>query len=172
MENSMDLANLISSLGSDPAIMGAITELLKNVGNMGIPTVKNEPPPIAQNIISNADIPQFTAPSPYSQPDRGISCNSGTGIPPELLKGLISALGTTGGNEHKETPCRHEEGNLGEQNALYKLLGGKAESENRIRLLNALRPYLSEERRCKLDLLLKLLRLAELGKLSGLLNSV
>ena len=38
--------------------------------------------------------------------------------------------------------------------------------------LVAPRPYLGEERRSKLDLLLKLIKLAEVGKLSGLLSSV
>lgn len=52
--------------------------------------------------------------------------------------------------------------------SLKRLLGGRAEAENRIRLLNALRPYLCDERRSKLDTVIKLLKLAELGEVSGL----
>lgn len=52
---------------------------------------------------------------------------------------------------------------------LKRLLGGKTEAENRICLINALRPYLSEDRRCKADMLVKLLKLAELGVLKDIL---
>ena len=77
---------------------------------------------------------------------------------------MMSLLGGTSSREQgKDSPY-----NISQN----KLLGSKTDSENRLCLLNALRPYLSEERRAKLDLILKLLKVAELGKLSGFLNSV
>ncbi len=48
--------------------------------------------------------------------------------------------------------------------------GSSEEIKNRICLLGAVRPYLSEARRERLDTVLKLLRLAEVGELSSLLG--
>lgn len=48
--------------------------------------------------------------------------------------------------------------------------GSSEEIKNRISLLGAVRPYLSEARRERLDTVLKLLRLAEVGELSSLLG--
>lgn len=162
MENSLDLSALLTGLGSDPSALGAITELLKGMGN-------GSPRPQQANATAEAgNFSQFTAPSPQPQPPQsytGTQQGSPSGISPELLGTLLSALG----NAPQKTPPNQTSGNQG---GLEKLLGGKTESENRVRLLNALRPYLSEERRSKLDLILKLLRIAELGKLSGLLSSV
>ena len=50
------------------------------------------------------------------------------------------------------------------------MLGTQEEIKNRIVLLNALRPYLSEARREKLETVIKLMRLAEIGALSSLLK--
>lgn len=173
MDNTADLLGIISSLGSDPSVMGAISELLKNTGNGATqsPQVQPSEPP------QTANFPQFTAPSAngyaqtgqFSRPQSGNGGVAQTGISPELIGSLLSALGGTSPNGGKPN---HAENGRDSADPLSKLLGGKTESENRIRLLNALRPYLNEERRSKLDLILKLLKLAELGKLSGFLNSV
>lgn len=174
MDNTSDLLGIISALGSDPSVMGAISELLKNA-NGGTPQAS----PITQSDPSKtADFPQFTAPSSpsyaptgqFAPPNNGNGINPSS-ISPELIGTLLSAFGGLPPSTGKGDGCRPTV-NGANGDPLSKLLGGKAESENRIRLLNALRPYLSEERRSKLDMILKLLRLAELGKLSGLLNSV
>lgn len=162
MENSLDLSAILSGLGSDPSALGAIAELLKGMGN-------GSPRPQQANATAEAgNFSQFTAPSPQPQPPQSYTGNqqgSPSGLSPELLGTLLSALGNT---PQKTTPNQTN----GNQGGIEKLLGGKTESENRVRLLNALRPYLSEERRNKLDIILKLLKIAELGKLSGLLGSV
>lgn len=51
---------------------------------------------------------------------------------------------------------------------LAKLFGSKEETRCRIALLGALKPYLSESRCEKLDMVIKLLKLSELGELSRL----
>ena len=50
------------------------------------------------------------------------------------------------------------------------IFGTREEIKNRIILLSAVRPYLSEERRQRLETVIRLLRLAELGSLSSLLG--
>lgn len=165
MENTLDLTALLSGLGSDPSTLGAIAELLKGMNSGSTHTQQPNATAEAGNF------PQFTAPSPQHQPpqsypnSQAATPQGSSGLSPELLGTLLSALGNT-----PPKPPQNQAG--GNQGSIEKLLGGKTESENRVRLLNALRPYLSEERRSKLDLIMKLLKIAELGKLSGLLSSV
>ncbi len=52
------------------------------------------------------------------------------------------------------------------------VFGSKEEMKNRISLLNAVKPYLSEERKDKLESVVKLLKLTELGELSALLGKL
>ena len=157
MDNSIDLLSLISELGKDPAALSVISELMKSFGNSHSPQ--------APESVQTANFSQFTAPS-HPIPPQNCSGN-GNGFSPELLSSLLSSLGGNGRQDE-----RKPESDCGSHGSLNKLLGGKTESENRTRLLNALRPYLCEERRAKIDLILKLLKVAELGKLSGILNSV
>ena len=51
-----------------------------------------------------------------------------------------------------------------------RVFGTQEEIKNRILLLSAVRPYLSEERRQRLETVIRLLRLAELGSLGSLLD--
>ena len=53
---------------------------------------------------------------------------------------------------------------------ITSIFGTREEIKNRILLLNALRPYLSEPRRERLEMVIKLLKLTELGELGSLLN--
>lgn len=165
MNNSPDLSTIISALSANPSAMGAITELLKNLGGSGSPSAS--PPP--SEGARESEYPQFTAYTPHS-PHSDNREQSGSGLSPELMGALLSALGSGSTRDRKPedhiAPCDSCQGSVN------KLLGSKTDSENRRCLLNALRPYLGEERRAKLDLLLKLLKVAELGKLSGFLNSV
>ena len=184
MENTPDIGGLISSLSANPALINMLSELIRNSG--------------AANAVGQAQNTAFSAPvhqsdpvilsrhAPISSPQTGVNPNFG-GIDPNLIGTLMSVLGQSGStppiNEAKATETRtegaqrtengdHSRGGESAENILSRLLGGKTDSENRIRLLNALRPYLGEERREKLDLILKLLKLAELGHIGKLLSSV
>ena len=70
------------------------------------------------------------------------------------LIGLLSAPADTKKNE-ENTP-----------------FGSKEDVKKRIALLNAVKPFLSEQRREKLELVIKLLRLSELGELTKLLGKL
>ncbi len=75
--------------------------------------------------------------------------------------GLLGLLGSLNGQDSSKAK---------EQSPVSKIFGTKEEMQHRIALLNAVKPYLSEERREKLDGVIKLLKLTELGELSGLLS--
>ena len=160
MDNSMDILSLISELSKDPAALGAVTELIKGLGN-------TRPSQITETVQA-ANFPQFTASSQPKPPQNTADNNIGSGgFSPELLSSLLASL--SGNPKQDEHHCDND---APSRKSLNKLLGSNTDAENRTRLLNALRPYLSEERRAKIDLILRLLKVAELGKLSGILNSV
>lgn len=77
----------------------------------------------------------------------------------DSLKGLLGML-TQGGAP--EPPKGYQ------ASPLAKLFGSKEEVRCRIALLSSLKPYLSESRCEKLDMVIKLLKLSELGELSRL----
>ena len=163
MDSSLDIAGILSALSSNPALMGTLTELLKGT------SPKSEQQP--ESIPSVIDSTQFTASSSQQSPANGAH-QGGNGISPELIGTLLSAFGQSAANEARSSESTNQYESNSSQVSLNKLLGGKTDCENRTRLLNALRPYLGEERRSKLDVILKLLKIAELGKLSGILSSV
>ena len=152
MESTPDFGSIISTLSSNPALMGMISELMKNTA-----PPRPDPPP-----------------QPQMQRAETNGAFGANGIDPRLLGTLASFLsqGSPNNTEPKNTVAQLQAPQENTENILSKLLGDRSESENRVRLLNALRPYLSEDRREKLDLILKLLKLAELGHLSGLLKTV
>lgn len=100
----------------------------------------------------------------------------------------LSALGSIMGGLNKKTSAPEKSGL--DTGALLSLLGGgsreekppettvknpfgsKEDIKNRIALLNAIKPFLSSERREKLDLIVKLLKLSELGELTALLGKL
>ena len=164
MDNLPNILSLISSLGNDPAALGAMTELLKNLGTA---TPRQSP----ANVAPVVNFPQFTASLPQkTQSQTENRLDDAEGNSADILSTLLSALGSKQDGEQEK--CHHANTEEETQGSIGKLIGGKTEAENRTRLLNALRPYLGEERRCKLDLILKFLKIAELGKLSGILNSI
>ncbi len=59
-----------------------------------------------------------------------------------------------------------------EDTAVTRIFGSKDDMKNRIALLNAVKPYLNDERRDKLDSVVKLMRLTELGELGALLSKM
>lgn len=73
---------------------------------------------------------------------------------------LLGLLGAK--NQQRETEERREPSPL----------GSKEDIKNRIALLNAVKPFLSEKRREKLELVIKLLQLSELGELAKLLGKL
>ncbi len=80
---------------------------------------------------------------------------------------LASLLGLLGGvsNERTRKPQNVQSGS-----ELSSVFGSREEIKNRIVLLQAVRPYLSETRKERLETVIKLLRLAEIGTLSSLLG--
>ena len=164
MENTPDLGSIISTLSSNPALMTMISELMKNSTQPRQSEPAPPPPPPAQ--------------TPSGASENAVNLGN-MGLNPELIGTLTTLLSqnVTGGQQKPPEPQPTKKSTAeaprdNGENALSKLLGGRSESENRLRLLNALRPYLSEDRREKLDLILKLLQLTELGQLSGLLKSL
>ena len=100
----------------------------------------------------------------------------------------LSALGSIMGSLNKKPPSP-EKGSFDSSGILSLLSGGRTEEraaesvsknpfgskediKNRIALLNAVKPFLSNERREKLELIVKLLKLSELGELTALLGKL
>lgn len=170
------LGNVLSELSKNPALISTIARLVNNSGaqqpSSQSQNSETDPTNTAglETIIKLMSSPDGAA----SKADRD-QCTQNTEAPKaerpkntpdieSILRALSIAQGTSSpnGKTHNSSndffdPIRHT-------------LGGKEESENRIRLLNALRPYLCEERRNKLDVLIRLLRIVELGELKGLLG--
>ena len=71
--------------------------------------------------------------------------------------------------EDDHAPPDFKQGNA-QTFSIGKIFGSQEEIKNRIILLNAVRPYLSEARREKLEAVIKLMRLAEIGTLGSLLK--
>ena len=82
---------------------------------------------------------------------------------------LASIMTMMGGERKTDEAPKASHGASG-ITSFSKMLGSKEEIKNRILLLNALRPYLSEARREKLETVIKLMRLAEIGTLGSLLK--
>ena len=91
----------------------------------------------------------------------------------DTLSKLMSALGGLSAPPSGEKSSIGETRNQKNGDSLpfsLGVFGTKEEIKNRIALLGAVRPYLSEARRERLETVIKLLRLAELGTLSNLLS--
>jgi hypothetical protein len=81
----------------------------------------------------------------------------------DTLSAFMNMLGKSSPpqkNEHERSP----------QSRNLSVFGSSEEIKNRIALLCAVRPYLSETRKDRLETVIKLLRLAELGGLSQILS--
>lgn len=88
---------------------------------------------------------------------------------PEAMKeiaALASSLGADASGVHKsaapEPPEPAERSSIAAMSALMPLLGSLQAEDETTRLLDAIRPFLSEERRQKLDKAKKLIRLMRL----------
>ena len=83
---------------------------------------------------------------------------------PEAMKEiarLASSLGVESPGVHTETPSA-DKGTMAMMSGLMPLLGSLKEEDDTTRLLDAIRPFLSDERREKLDKAKKLMRLMRL----------
>ena len=106
--------------------------------------------------------------------------NSGQGDSGEMMANLAKAVSSLGGNSGQggnsdmlSTFIKAMSSSGGSGNSVSRsdpVFGSKEEIKNRILLLNSVRPYLSEERRQKLETVIRLLRVAEAGKLNSLLS--
>ncbi len=91
----------------------------------------------------------------------------------DAVSKLMSVLGGISSSQSGEKSSNGEAHNPKfSENSPFSVgvFGTKEEIKNRIALLAAVRPYLSEARRERLETIIKLLRLAELGTLSTLLS--
>jgi len=101
---------------------------------------------------------------------------------PEMMKSLMNMAGSimnggNGGDRKDEKDSREvaEEGNrqgLPERESGHRRHGRGDDAENLIRLLCALKPYVSGERCEKIDKLVKILKLIQLSEKTGLLTSL
>ncbi|MBE6610060.1 MAG: hypothetical protein E7634_05290 [Ruminococcaceae bacterium] len=144
-----DLGGIISRLSENPSAVQALGSLLGNL---------NQQPPKEPPRADGGDL-------------SGILGNLGS-----LLNGGASRNPNDSGADRGQKewndrgphdPPKRENG-LSER--ITGIFGTREEIKNRILLLNALRPYLSEQRRERLEMVIKFLKLTELGELGALLN--
>lgn len=105
---------------------------------------------------------------------------------PEAMKAISGLMGAMNGQKSDSPPPKNEpQGDplssiLSMMNGTKTepkreadgggIFGSREEIKNRIMLLSAVKPYLSEGRREKLETVIKMLRLAEIGTLGSLLK--
>ena len=90
---------------------------------------------------------------------------------PEAMRdiaALASQLGVDAPGVHKEEP-KHDDSTAAQLMALAPMLGSLKQEDDTTRLLDAMRPFLSEERQLKLD---KAKRLMKVMKLMPLLKDL
>lgn len=114
--------------------------------------------PQMMQMLSSLLSSQQPKPQPKPEPQSSIS--------PDALASLMSMLG---GSKNTDDRTRSPSNSVSTPK-LSSVFGSQEEIKNRIILLNAVRPYLSETRKERLEAVIKLLRLAELGGLSSLLG--
>ena len=156
--NGTDLGKLISMLSGNPSALNALINAL-SAGT----AEKNNDPQISRHEGSGLDLSALSALLSVA--------SSGKASERDPRSYGERASSNDGNYRDQDRDCC----NTARQNHSshpQKLFGDKNEAENRIRLLNALRPYMCEERREIIDMLLKLLRIAELGELRGILGKL
>lgn len=105
---------------------------------------------------------------------------------PEAMKAISGLMGAMNGQKSESPPPKSEPQGDPLSSILSMMNGAKTEPKresdgggifgsreeikNRIMLLSAVKPYLSEGRREKLETVIKMLRLAEIGTLGSLLK--
>lgn len=148
-----DLASIMSKLSENPAALSALSGLF---GSMGA----QKPSPPTQSPTSN---PQ----SPFDSDSLSSLMNLAMG----MQHGQRGAAQFNSGAPSFNDSPRHDGKNQLSPHLSSNPFGSPDEIKTRIMLLNAVRPYLNESRREKLEAVIKLLKLAELGGLASLLGS-
>lgn len=82
---------------------------------------------------------------------------------PEIMNKVASVLSSLGNNTAEEKEESAEKGNEGRN--LLGAIGGAAASDDRTRLLMAIKPFLSEKRAPYMDSAVTVLRLISVGKI-------
>lgn len=144
---------MLSRLSENPAAMNALSSMLGNLNQAPKRTApQNENTDILSVLGSLGSLMNGSS----AKNDSGEPTNRGEAFLPPPKDRDREDHG--GGREQ------------GRSDRLTSIFGTREEIKNRIFLLNALRPYMSETRRERLELVIKLLKLTELGELGALLN--
>lgn len=133
-----ELSSIVSKLAENPAAFSALTNIIGSLG-------KNSAPP--QSAPPKTD-------APANQDN--------------LLSSLLGLVGSAPPPKSDAPDEAHKSGKPGHGLSVSNIFGTQDEIKNRVLLLNSVKPYLSEPRRQKLEAVIKLLRLAELGGLSSI----
>lgn len=179
MEEGSQLAgleNVLSGLSKNPELISTLVRLVNNGGTQqSAPSPQSSEANFANTSELETIIKLLTA-SDGAVPnsDRSQNTNAAEASKAERhqnipdIESILRALSVAQGAPKLNQRVHNGTNDI--LNTVRQTLGGKEESENRIRLLNALRPYLCDERRNKLDVLIRVLRIVELGELRGLLG--
>ena len=144
-----DLGAMISRLSENPAAMNALSSMLGNLSQAPQKAApKNESSDILSVLGSLSSLMNGAPPKPDAS---------------DKVEPLLPPPKEQEGEDRFQGDRPHPD-------RLSSIFGTREEIKNRILLLNALRPYLSETRRERLELVIKLLKLTELGELGALLN--
>lgn len=87
---------------------------------------------------------------------------------PDTMKKLMSAVGNV---MNKEEAPSSEQTNALPTNSFDNKVN-KNEISNLIRLLSALQPYMTQEKREKIQSIIRILKIVEMGESAGLLNNI
>ncbi len=151
-----------------------------NIGDIGAMLARLSENPAALNLISsliggaNGSASQSQNYTPPPPPDTQRANNSGGGLDASGLLSLLSSLTGQGGTQPHSPPSQFTANNISAPPPPKSagIFGTKEEINNRIALLGAVRPYLSQPRRDMLENIIKLLKLTELGELGSLLGKL
>ena len=144
-----DLSGLISRLSENPAAIQALGSLIGNL---------NQQPPKEPVRSESGDLSGLLG-------NLGSLLNGGGG---RNVNENVVDRGQNDKNDRSRAEQPKREHGISER--ITGIFGTREEIKNRILLLNALRPYLSEPRRERLEMVIKFLKLTELGELGSLLN--
>ena len=144
---SLDISNVISTLMQNPTALSALGSIMQSIGQRTDTAEQKSSQDMLSALGSIAESVGQKTQQPAPQKAQLDS-----------ILGLLSPA-----SEHKETPS---------EKTSHSPLGSKEEIKNRIALLNAVKPFLCKERQEKLLLIIKLLRLSELGELANLLGKL
>ncbi len=176
MDNNIgDIGAMLARLSENPAALNLISSLMNGSG-------------AGQNGMNNQNMNSYS----YSQPSQSQTQSppfpnqQGGGVDINSLLGMLGNLaggqGGQGNQNAQSTPVSQQygsgqnnisgavSGGDGQHKKPAGIFGSKEDIKNRIALLGAVKPYLSQSRRDMLENIIKLLRLTELGELGSILG--